>query len=53
MFEDTQAVVVADVPETDGTVQRGGEKESALGPREIHNMRLFREILLLSLLCGH
>lgn len=32
VLEDTQTVVVADVPETNGAVQGGREEESALGP---------------------
>ena len=40
MFEDAQTVIVADVPEPNGAVQGGREEESALGPSEIHDMRL-------------
>lgn len=52
VLEDTQTVVVADVPETNGAVQGGREEESALGPSEIHDMRLSNHAAKNSLLCG-
>ena len=52
VLEDAQTVVVVRVPQAHGAVERGGEEESVLGPREIHNVRLHNDVVKEQKQCG-
>lgn len=40
MLEDAETALVIHVPQANRAIERGGEKESVLRPREVHDVRL-------------